>query len=170
MFTKSQSLPLLLLPFLAIARPGSAQAQQGGAPIHVTSTIHNDGTRTEMKTDPDNHTAESTTYDAANKMRQRTVYSLDENGQAVGGTVYSPKNLPLYKLVYKRDGMNRVNEVDAYSMKDVLLTRMIYHYDAKGKVISVDTLDANGRTVTNGINGTQPGSLPGKKRAPSPAH
>ena len=164
MLTKT-TLSLFLLPLFAMIRPGQALAQDSGpATIHVVETLHSDGTRTVMKTDPDNHTAESSTYDAANKIRQRTVFNLDESGQAVGGTVYSSKNVAIYKLVYKRDSMNRVNEVDSYTMKDVLLNRMIYHYDAKGKVTGIDTYDPNGNVVRN--ISPPGGAIPGKKKTP----
>lgn len=145
-FMKSTYLLIALLPLFLLGRAGFGQ-DEGPKPIRVTETLHSDGTRTVMKSDPDNHSAESTTYDAANKLKQRVVFTLDEQGQAVAGVAYSPKGVFLYKTTYKHDASNHVTEVDTYTKEDKLLSRTVYKYDATGRVSGVDTYDMNGNRV-----------------------
>ena len=142
----------LLIPLIVILASGRPAHAQDGAdapkPIHVTETLHSDGTRTVMTTNPDDHSAESQTFNQANKLLERIVYVLDEQGQATGATGYSPKGKALYKLTYKRDEQNRVNEVDTFTVNDILVSKTVYHYAQGGKVIGVDTYDANGNQIS----------------------
>jgi len=156
-------IPLLSLTFLsrtAYPQDDAAEPQ----PIRVTETLHNDGTKTVMKSDPDNHTSTSETYDHADKLLQKTVYDLDEQGQAIGATAYSPKGKALYKLTYKRDSANRVNEVDTYTVAGALVSRTVYQYAAGGKVIAVNTYDASGNQISSSTAPPNGAATPAQKR------
>jgi len=144
----------VLLPLFLALLCASSPAQDNTAnfapgTIRVTTTLHNDGTKTVMKTDPDSHTAEASTYNQANKLQIRVVFNLDDQGQPTGGSTYSPKGVLLCKMRYLRDGTNRVNEVDTYSTTNVLLTRQIYHFDAANRVTKIDSYDGNGNPINS---------------------
>jgi antitoxin component YwqK of YwqJK toxin-antitoxin module len=155
----------LLLAVCAVCRTGFAQAQPGT--IRVTSTLHSDGTRTDMQTNADEHTAESKTYNQAGKLMQRIVFKLDDQGIAVTASLYSAKNVLVSKAEYKHDGMNRVTEVLAYTPYDKLISRQVYHYDGKGKVTGIDAYDAAGnliKSTSQTDNLPKKGGTPGRMR------
>jgi hypothetical protein len=155
---KSKQFLLFIPLFLAVCRTGFAQAQPGV--IHVTSTLHDDGTRTDMQTNPDEHTAESKTYNQAGKLMQRIVFTLDDRGLAIASALYSAKNILVSKAAYKYDGMNRATEVAAYTPANKLVSRQVFHYDSRNKVTGIDTYDAAG----NLIQSTTPADLQKKGR------
>jgi hypothetical protein len=126
---------------------GFVIAQDAGTPLKVTTTLHGDGTKTVMKTDPDERTAEATTYDAADRVRQRVVYVLDEQNQPASGIVYDAKGRAAFKSTYKRDGANRIIEQIDYTPADKLVRRMFFEYGANNKVTNVRVIDANGVEV-----------------------
>src|SRR5581483_8443158 len=104
----------ILLPLVC-----AAQDEQSSA-IKVTTTLHEDGSKTVTKLDPDQHTSEATTFNSADKMQQRIVYDLDDQNQATAGKVYAANGTLLLKCVYKRDSSNRVYEEDDYTPDDKL--------------------------------------------------
>jgi hypothetical protein len=134
------------------------------APIRVTTTIHADGSKTVMQTNPDNHTAEAANYDKGNNLQSRIVYNLDDSGQAIGGSAYSAKGKLICKMRYIRDLQNRVGEVDTYSPTDQLTMKQVYHYDSNNRVVKIDVYDGNG----NPMNGTAT-STP-SRRSSNPNH
>lgn len=148
-------LSLLLAFFLAACI--TLRAQDAGT-IKLTTTIHPDGTKTVMQSDPEAHTAESSTYDASNKLLTKTVFTLDDQGQTTGGAVYSGKGTLMYNLKYKVDGNGRVTEVQTYSTKDALISRQVYSYDGAGKVLRILTYDANGNEIRGAAG--QPSNIP----------
>ena len=144
---------LPVLPLIILALASTARPQDDGSdsqPIKVITTIHADGSKTTMQTDPDNHTAEASNYDRANKLLNKIIYNLDDRGQAIGGSAYTAKGTLICKMRYVRDDANRVNEVDTYSPTGQLTMRQVYHYDANNRVVKIDTYDGNG----NQVNGT----------------
>jgi hypothetical protein len=149
-------LPILLaacLPGLATC-PIGLQAQDSGEPdnsIHAVTTLHEDGTKTETITDPDKHTTEATTYNAANKMIERIVYTLDDQNQAVTGVVYSAANKPVFKAEYKHDDSGRISEEDDYTMADQLIRRFVYEFGPNGKVIRIRGYDAQGNEMQESV-------------------
>lgn len=150
---KPARLTVRIILFLITGLASNLAAQETGPrPIRVTETVHGDGTKTVMKSDPDNHTAESLTLNQADKVLIRIVFQLDDKGDSVSGIAYSAKGAVLYKVVYKRDEYNRVCEVDAYSAADKLLSRAVYRYDAKGKVAGLDVYDANGNPISGPVS------------------
>ena len=163
---------LLLLPLLLFALLPAARSQDDGsgspATIRITTTLHNDGSKTVMQTDPDNHTATSSTYDHADRLLSKIVYDLDDQGVALGGSVFSAKGVLLYKMRYVYDDAKRVSEVDSYSVTDQLLSRQVYHYDANNRVIRIDTFDGNGNPVTG--TSSSAASTPPKMRNPGQNH
>lgn len=159
---------LAFLPalFFAFSPAGHAQDTDESTPVKVTITRYGDNSYTAMKTDPDAHTAESSSYNAAGKLLQTTYFDLDELGKAMGGVVYAPKGsdpkgILLYKTRYKYDEMNRVGEVDNYSPTDQLLSRQVYHYDTAGKVTKIDTYDAAGNIINPNASSE---AIPDKKQ------
>jgi hypothetical protein len=130
-----------LLPALCPAQDASDNT------IHAITTLHADGTRTVAITDPDKHSSESDTYDAANKLIEKIIYALDDNNQPATGVVYTADNRPAFKTTYKRDDFNRVSEEDDYTMDDQLLRRFVYEFGADGKVIRIRAYDAEGNEL-----------------------
>lgn len=156
---------LFLFSSLLLFAPGAPVRSQNPAPdntIRVTTTIHTDGTKTVMQSDPEKRIAESSNYDHANKLTQKTVFDLDDQGQAVGGSVYSAKGVLTGKMQYKRDAMNRVSEVLTFTPDDKLLLRAVYSYDAGNRVVKIDTFDAAGNVVKSDVAG-KPTPTQGKK-------
>ena len=105
------------------------------------------GSRTVAVTDPDKHTTEADTYNAANKLVEKIVYALDDNNQPATGVVYTPDNRPAFKTVYKRDDFSRVTEEDDYTMNDQLLRRFVYQYGADGKLLRIRAYDSEGNEL-----------------------
>src|SRR5437016_5447745 len=129
---------------LAIFVPFVCPAQEDVAAIKVTTTLHDDGSKTVTKLDPDQHTSEATTYDGANKLKQRIVYELDDQNQPASGTVYAANGDVVLKSVYKRDAANRISEEIDYTPDDKLLRRFVYEFGSNGKVTRIRAFDANG--------------------------
>jgi len=140
-----QLLPILLIASLA---PTALLAQEGGSALKVTSTLHSDGTQTVLKTDPDARTAESTLLDAAQKVIQRTVYTLDDQGQFATANIFDGTGKLLYKSSYNRDAHSRLTEQLDSSADDKLLCKRTFEYDNYGKLIRVRTFDAAGNETT----------------------
>jgi hypothetical protein len=134
-----------LLPLVCFAQDASSDAPDDA--IHAVTTLHADGTRTVAITNPDTHTSEADTYNAANKLVEKIIYTLDENNQPASGVVYTPDNRPAFKTTYKRNDFNRVTEEDDYTMDDQLLRRFVYEYGAGGKVIGIRAYDAQGNEL-----------------------
>jgi len=128
--------------------PLALLAQEGGAAVKVTSTLHSDGTQTVLKTDPDSHTAESTLLDAAQKVLQRTVYTLDDQDQFATASVYDGNGKLVFKSVYNRDDHNRLTEQLDSNAADKLLRKLTFEYDNYGKLVRVRTFDPAGNETT----------------------
>src|SRR5438874_7616034 len=76
---------------------------EGGGTIKVTTRLLPDGSKSVLKTNIEEHTMESLTYDTSDKLKQRIVYMLDEQDQPMSGIVYAPNGQPAYKATYKHD-------------------------------------------------------------------
>jgi len=148
------SLPAFVLALFFVFTPASRAQDDESTPIKVTITRYKDNSYTAMKTDPDSHAAESSTYNSGGKLTQTIVFALDDQGRAIGGFVYAPKGdepkgILLYKTRYQYDEAGRVGEVDYYTTTDQLQSRQIYHYDAAGKFTRSETYDAAGHLVNS---------------------
>ncbi|MDP9291308.1 MAG: hypothetical protein M3O82_02965 [Verrucomicrobiota bacterium] len=148
----------LLFCLLAIALHARAQSA-----VKVTTTLHDDGSRTEMVTDPDQHTSEAKTLNAAGKLLQRIVYTLDEENQPAEGTIYSPAGAVLFKALYKRDPANRLSEEVDSTAAGAMIRRFVYEYDGNGKVSRIRAYDANGIEMTPS-GGAKKASPPRRRR------
>lgn len=141
-------IPILLAAGALAGAPSAGLAQEGGAAIKVTTTVHSDGTQTVLKTDPESHTAESRTLDASQQLVQRTVYTMNDQGQYTGASVYDAKDRLLFKSTYGRDASNRVTEQVDTTPDDKPLRKLIFEYDARGRLARVRTFDAAGNETT----------------------
>ena len=143
-------LPLLLAIPLLSAAPLRAQDDTGGADntIHAVTTLLDDGSRTVTVTDPDKHSSEADTYNAANKLIQKIVYNLDQNNQPVSSIVFGRDGVtPVFKAAYKHDDNNRVSEEDDYTLDDQLIRRFTYEFGPDGKVTRVHAFDSQGNEL-----------------------
>ncbi|MDD5349879.1 MAG: hypothetical protein PHQ12_06685 [Chthoniobacteraceae bacterium] len=122
-------------------------AQEGGTPIKITSTLHDDGSRTDTQKDLDNRTEETRTYNAAKKLVQRWVYSLDDQGREVDGVCYDAKDKVIGRVSYKYDPFGHVGEVTEKTPNGTVVRRTVYHRNPDGKVTGTDTFDAQGNPV-----------------------
>jgi hypothetical protein len=137
-----------LFGLFAFLAPMALFAQGGDAPIKVTSTVHSDGTQTVLKTDPDARTAESTLLDTAQKVVQRTVYTLDDQGQFATASIFDDKGKLLFKSTYVRDAHNQLTEQLDSSPDDKPLRKLTFEYNGYGKLIRVRTFDPAGNETT----------------------
>ena len=139
---------LLAVAALLVPLRSALAQEEGGAPIKVTTTLHSDGTQTVLKTDPDNHTAESTTMDASQKVLQRTVYAMDDQGQYLSADVFDSKDKLSFKSVFSRDSSGRVNQQLDTTPEGKPLRKLVFEYDPRGKLARVRTFDAAGNETT----------------------
>src|SRR5438067_214991 len=89
---------------------------EGGGTIKVTTRLLPDGSKAVLKTNIEEHTMESLTYDTSDKLKQRIVYMLDEQDQPMSGIVYAPNGQPAYKCAYKHDQFGRIIEEADYTL------------------------------------------------------
>lgn len=106
--------------------------------------IHEDGSKTVTKNDPEQHTSEEITYSLQEKVLKRIIFSLDENNVAQSALVYNAKDKPERKLVFKYDPLSRLSEEQDFSIDGRLLLRFVYEYGKSGKVNKIRVFDANG--------------------------
>ena len=146
---------------LVAARMACGQDSDAPADIRVTTALHDDGSKTVTQVDSDNHTSEASTYNAANRLIRKVVYTLDEQNNPLQGLVYDAKGHELYKAVYKRNEMGRVAEETEYTPDDRLLGRFVYLYDQNGRLLKIQAYDADGNPVSqSGATSQQKKSLP----------
>lgn len=149
----------LLLTAGALAFCAQAQDQDSGSAVKVTTRLMPDGSKVVMKTDVGARTMESTTLDAGDRVKQRIVYTLDEQDQPIYGTVYGPNGRPAYKCSYRHDGLGRVTEEADYTMNDQLIRRFVYEYGSNGKTSRIRCFDAQGNELTQAnAGGDRPAS------------
>jgi hypothetical protein len=144
---------LLVIPALVALLPGICAAQddsQDGSTdntIHAITALNDDGSKTVTITDPDNHSSESSTYDAANKLIEKVVYTLDENSNPVTGTVFGPDNTAVFKATYKHDDYNRITEEDDYTLDGQFMRRFTYDFGSDGKLKQIHAFDSQGNEL-----------------------
>lgn len=131
---------LILLAAAAVA--GAEEAS-----IKATSVVHPDGSRTETITNVGEKTAEERLVGADGKIRQRTMYTLDDEGRQSGGVVYGPKGQPVSRFQFVRDAMGNIVEHRDYTVKGEVIQRRIYRLSSDGKVLGIDTYDKSGTLV-----------------------
>jgi hypothetical protein len=146
---------VVILSLLAASPLFAQQPQQSGqqpqlnsgGDIRVTTTMHPDGTRTDMQTDFGNNTAEAKTYDSGNKLLQRVVYQLDEQRQPTSGTTYNAKGVITMTATYVRDSQGHVTQEEDFSPDGKLFRKITYRYDTAGNLAGADAVDANGNPI-----------------------
>lgn len=137
---------------VAPSAPGQQEAPRG---IKVTSTLHDDGTRTDMQVDYDSLTAESKTYNASKKLIQRVTYTTDDQGKLLEGVIYNAKEQVTGRVAYTYDDQGRMQEQMDLSPKGDLIRRLVYHYNAQGRVSGIDAYDAKGNLMVPSGDGPQ---------------
>jgi YD repeat-containing protein len=137
--------PIILLMLLAFAIPGMGQEPSKG--IKVTSTLHDDGSRTDLQTDYDSLTAESKTYSASKKLIQSASYKINEQGQILEGSVYNGKGKIAGQVAFSYDAQGRMSEQFDKDANGSLLRRLVFYYDANGRVSGIDTYDGKGNLI-----------------------
>ena len=129
-----------------LACTACAYAQGGGTPIKVTTAIHDDGTRTDTVKDVDNRTSETRTYSSSQKLRERCVYTLDDQGREVEGVVYNAKEAIVSRVALQYDALGNLRERAEKAPNGTLLRRFVYTQDPSGRV-TVRTFDAGGKLI-----------------------
>jgi len=133
---------LSLALLLTTALPGMGQDMPTG--IKVTSTLHDDGSRTDLQTDYDALTAESKTYNSAKKLIQSATYTINAQGKILEGVIYNAKGQIAGQVAYTYDPQGRMKEQLDKSADGKLLRRLVYYFDANGRVSGIDTYDGQG--------------------------
>jgi hypothetical protein len=136
----------VLLALSALAVPASF-GQDAYGTIRVTVKRLPDGGQMTTKTDPDKHTMEEITSDAANKVLKKTTYLLGDNNLPTEAIFCDAKGNILYKTTYQRDGVGHVIEADFSAADDTFLGKRIFVYGANGQPTQVTDYDANGQMV-----------------------
>jgi len=146
---KTLFFPRLLALALAglLASTASSPAQEGGAPLKVTTTIHPDGSRTDTQKDLDARISESKTYNTSQKLVQRVVFTLDDQGRELEGTCYDAKNKITSRVSYRYDAFGFVGEVLEKAPDGTLLRRNIFHRDPNGRITGTDIFDGQGNPL-----------------------
>lgn len=146
--------------------PLACFAQEGGSTVKVTTRLLPDGSKSVIKTDLEQHTMETTTYDDADKLKQRVIYILDARDQPMSAIVYTPSGQPVYKCAYKYDDVGRTKEEANYTLDGQLLRRFVYEYGSDGKTFRVRAFDANGNELRQAGGGAAAniGSTPQVKK------
>jgi len=144
-------LPLMIaaiavLSGLCAAQDDSSNNNNDDA-IHAITELHEDGTKTVTVTDPDKHSSEASTYNAANRLIEKVVYTLDENNSPVSGLVYGADNAVAFKTTYKHDDFNRIVEEDDYTLDDQLFRRFTYEFGPDGKLKRIHAFDGQGNEM-----------------------
>ena len=152
---------LAILPALFVFVAPFVSAQEFGT-IKVTTRLHEDGTKSTTIKDPEKHTAEETTTDAANKVLKKITYLLGDGDISVGAVFYDAKGNVTYKASYLRDGSNRISET-AFSTADgrYLGKRVFIYASSSANATQVIDYDANGQQIAQA---QPPPSKPSKKK------
>lgn len=153
---------LSLLLLLTVAHPVMGQDTPTG--IKVTSTLHDDGSRTDLTTDYDSLTAESKTYDASKKLIQSSTYTINPQGQLLEGIAYNAKGQIGGQVAFKYDAQGRMSEQLDKTAAGVPLRRLVFYYDGTGHVSGIDTYDGKGNLLQasgSSLNKKKP--RPGRK-------
>ena len=156
---KQRLLALTLALTLAVC---TGYAQQGGSPIHVTTVIHNDGTRTDTVKNSDARTSETKTYSASQKLLERCVYTLDEQGREVEGVVYDDRGAITARVFFQYDAAGNLAERLQKAPNGMLQRRFVHTRDAMGRVI-IQAFDARGKLLPEDCSIIAPPPLPQKK-------
>jgi hypothetical protein len=145
---KTATLSIVLAAACVLIAAASAHAQDAApaTTIKVTTVLHDDGTRTVTKLDPDARTTESSKYDGE-KLLQRTVFKLDAQNQPESGDVFDAKGTLVNKVKLVRDDAGRVSEEIRSNPAGQLIGRFVYHYDATGHIAKIDAYDAAGNLI-----------------------
>lgn len=142
---------------------GVARAQDFGT-IHASTTVHGDGTRSLIVSNPDNGTMVETVTDAAGKALRKIVYQVDETGQPKNAIFYDGKGKITSKAVYQRDSTGRIERETIFSANDQVLRKRVYHYGAKNKVSGIAEFDGEGRPIARPVAPPASRGRPDKKR------
>ena len=137
---------LLAFSLAGLLACAAGHAQEGGTPIKITSTLHNDGTRTDIQKDLDNHTSETKIFDASKRLVQRCLYTLDEQGREREGVVFDAKDKVVARVALTYDPLGRVSEQIEKAPNGALLRRLVFTRDANDRVTIV-AYDAQGNLI-----------------------
>ncbi|MEI8341272.1 MAG: hypothetical protein WCH43_07015 [Verrucomicrobiota bacterium] len=135
----------LLTALACVSLAWSAQAQDSG--IKISIMIHDDGSKTVTKLDPDAHTSEASTFNTNEKLEKRIVFNLDENNRTTSGVLYNAAGKPLKKFTYKYDTDRKLQEEQDFTPDDKFTGKFVYEYNLKGVLMKIRAFDANGKEL-----------------------
>ena len=118
------------------------------APVRVTVSLNQDGSRTVYNFNDANHTATATATDPDGKLREKIRYKLDDAGRFESAVVLAPDGKLRFKSHYKYDGTGKLEQETQLSENDIVLHRIVYHYDAAGKPTGYSVFDADGNLIS----------------------
>lgn len=139
---------LIAISFLAVPL---VAAQETYGTIKVTTRLHDDGTSITLKVDPDQRTAEETTWDGGKppKLLKKVTYLLGEKDLYLGAIFYDAKGNVTYKASYQRDGAGRISESAFTAADGRYLGKRAYVYTGAAAVATqVIDYDANGQVIS----------------------
>jgi hypothetical protein len=142
-------------------------AEDTTAPIRVTMSVNQDGSRTVYKFNDANRTATATATDPDGKLRERIRYKLDDAGRFESALVFAPDGKLRFKSRYKYDSTGKLDEETQLGENDIVLHRIVYKYDAAGKPTGYSVFDADGNLISRVAPVTPPALTSGKPRQKS---
>src|ERR671936_35389 len=122
--------------------------EDSNAPVRVTMSVNQDGSRTVYKFNDAKHTATATATDADGKLRETIRYQLDDAGRFASALVFAPDGKLRFKSRYKYDAAGKLEEETQLSEADAVLHRIVYNYDAAGKATGYSVFDADGKLIS----------------------
>jgi hypothetical protein len=148
-FHMSKRIPVTILAVVTLAAAVlPAPAQQASA-IKVTTTLHDDGTRTVTRFDPDARITEASKY-SGDTLLQRSVFKLNDQNQPESGEIYNARGKLLWKVKNSRDEAGRVAEETRFNANDQFIVRLVYHYGTRNQIVKIDAYDASGNLMPTG--------------------
>jgi hypothetical protein len=123
-------------------------SEDSNAPVRVTMSVNQDGSRTVYKFNDPKHTATATATDPDGKLRETIRYRLDDAGRFASALVFAPDGKLRFKSRYKYDSAGKLEEETQLSETDTVLHRIVYNYDAAGKATGYSVFDADGKLIS----------------------
>jgi hypothetical protein len=127
---------------------GQGGVDESNAPVRVTMSLNQDGSRTVYKFNDAKHTATATATGADGKLREKIRYRLDDTGRFASALVLAPDGKLRFKSRYTYDSAGRLEEETQFSESDAVLHRIVYNYDAAGKPTGYSVFDPDGKLIS----------------------
>jgi len=101
--------------------------------IHVQTILHENGSRTESRRNPDTRVLEEFYYGINKRLKNRKLFQLDEEGRALQGLIFDARDNLVGRVEFDFDEFGRLREERSLNQKGRPTQRIIYRYNNKGE-------------------------------------